>query len=458
MKGLVIAGTQSGVGKTTVAMGIMGALRSRGLRVAPFKAGPDYIDPTYHAAAADQPSRNLDTWMLPPSVLLESYSRAAARADVAVIEGVMGLFDGRSGEDEVGSTAHLAKLLSLPVVLVVDAAAMARSAAAMVLGYRQFDPELKLCGVILNNLGSAAHYNAARSAIERQAGVPVLGGLFRDPTLALPDRHLGLVPAAEHQSATVLAAAREAVERYTDVGAILTLAAEGENAPTAGDQEPILPLGRVPLAIARDEAFSFYYEDGLDILRAAGADLLPFSPLRDPALPAGCRGVYIGGGFPELYAEQLSANLRLHEDLQKAARRGLPIYAECGGHMYLGRELTDAEGRTHRMACVTPTVSSLAGTRLTLGYRVARACRSGPLFRLGDTVRAHEFHLSTAAPAEPSTACWEIVEPPLGPSGYAQDSVWSSYLHLHFGAAPEAACRFLETCGDTVEPWTFRQN
>ncbi|MFN0145079.1 MAG: cobyrinate a,c-diamide synthase [Dehalococcoidia bacterium] len=444
MKGLIIAGTQSGVGKTTVTVGLIGVLRERGVSVAPFKAGPDYIDPTYHAAAAGVPSRNLDTWMMPVAAVRRSLSRAASRADLAVIEGVMGLFDGRTGEDDAGSTAHLAKLLGLPVVLVVDAAAMGRSAAAMVLGYRQFDPGVQLAGVILNNLGSEGHFAIVRNGIERQAHVRVLGGLYRDTALALPERHLGLIPAVERPPEEALSAAAAAVARGVDIDALLALAAE---LPTSVVAEPLpAPEQRVPIAVAVDRAFSFYYEDGLDALRDAGAEVLPFSPLADTSLPCGARGLYIGGGFPEVFAVELAANAAMQHALRSFAAAGHPIVAECGGHMYLGEELIDVAGRAHAMAGLTPVRSTMQGTRLTLGYRVARALRDGPLFAAGESFRAHEFHLSATSQAAHPDAAWEVIEPAIGLSGFARGNLVGSYLHLHFGAFPGAAGRFVGAC------------
>jgi cobyrinic acid a,c-diamide synthase len=443
----MVGGTQSGVGKTTVTVALLGALARRGLKVAPFNAGPDYIDPTYHEAAAGIPSRNLDTWMLPQDEVVRSFRRAAGRADVAIVEGVMGLFDGRSGEDEAGSSAHLAKLLGIPVILVVDAGAVERSAGAMVLGYRTFDPEVTIAGAILNNLASEGHYHATRSGIVRQAGVPVLGGVYGDASLAAPSRHLGLVPAPELQSTGFVARAAEMAEKSIDIDGILARAADVGSA--RNDEKRTAPARvRVPIAIARDRAFSFYYEDSLDLLAEAGADLLPFSPLEDVALPTGAHGVYIGGGFPEVFAEQLAANRPMAAALRDAEARGIPIYAECGGHMYLGESLTAQDGATHAMAGLTPVRSTFAGTRLTLGYRVAHALSDGAMFARGATIRGHEFHLSQSAPTGEESACWDFTDPVLGATGYRRGNTWSSYLHVHLGAAPGSAARFVQSCLD----------
>ncbi len=444
VRAFVVAGTHSGVGKTTVTVGLLGALGARGLRVAPFKAGPDYIDPTYHAAAAGQPSRNLDTWLMPRDAIRRSFDRAAARADVVVIEGVMGLFDGKEGEQDDGSTASLAKLLGLPVVLVVDARAMSGSAAALVHGYQSFDPDLDVCGVILNNLGSDHHYELARDAIERHTHVPVFGGILRSDGLVLPERHLGLIPEPERAAASVIDEAARVVARRIDLDALLARSQTRRPVPPSPESPPTAE--RVPIALARDEAFSFYYEDGLDALVETGADLLPFSPLHDARLPAGARGLYIGGGFPEVFAAGLTQNRPMREAIHSFGLTGAPVFAECGGHMYLGESLTDQQGDTHAMAGLTPVRSTLAGTRLTLGYRTATSLRDGPLGPAGTTIRAHEFHLSVSTPPDAASACWRVEGSPATPVGFARDGVWSSYLHLHFGAQPELARSFVAAC------------
>lgn len=446
-RGVVIAGTASGVGKTTVTAGVVAALRRRGLRVQPFKAGPDYIDPSYHTVAAGRPCRNLDSWMLTPPVLTEVFARACAGADVAVVEGVMGLFDGRRGEHDEGSTAQVAKLLDLPVVLVVDAGGMARSAAATVLGYCRFDPALRVAGVVLNNIGSPGHYQMCRDAIETTTGVPTLGYLPRRQDLTLPERHLGLIPTAEGPAGRAffdeLAAC---VAAHLDLDGLLRLAAPVREppAPVAFPERPRPPRARI--AVAMDRAFSFYYEDSLDLLRAWGAEVVPFSPLADTRLPDGVGGVYIGGGFPELYAAELAANRPMHEALRAAAARGLPIYAECGGLMYLGVAIEDFDGHVHTMVGLVPARSRLHGSRLTLGYRTARARRATPLLAQGQSVRGHEFHWSTLErPPTTAEAVYDLAETG-AVEGFAAGSVVASYVHLHLAAAPGMAVRWVDTC------------
>lgn len=444
LRAFVVAGTHSGVGKTTVTVGLIGALRARGLRVAPFKAGPDYIDPTYHTAAAGQPSRNLDTWLMPRDAIRRSFGRGASRADVVVVEGVMGLFDGKEDERDDGSTASLAKLLGLPVVLVVDARAMSGSAAALVHGYRSFDPDVEVCGVILNNLGSDRHYELARDAIERHTHVPVFGGILRSDGLVLPERHLGLIPEPERAGASVINEAARVVAERVDIDALLARTQIGRKAEPSRDPHRVPE--RVPIAVARDEAFSFYYEDGLDALAEAGAELLSFSPLRDRGLPAGARGLYIGGGFPEVFAAGLAENQPMRDAIRSFGLTGAPVFAECGGHMYLGQSLTDQHGDTHPMVGLTPVRSTLAGTRLTLGYRTATSLRDGPLGPAGTVIRAHEFHLSTSTPPDVDSACWRVEGSPATAGGFAHRGTWSSYLHLHFGAQPELARNFVAAC------------
>jgi len=415
MRGLVIAGTHSGVGKTTVATGLMAALRQRGYRVQPFKAGPDYIDPSYHTAACGTASRNLDTWLLEPSVLRELFQRAMGGKDVAIVEGVMGLYDGSAGEHEGGSTAQLAKLLHLPVVLVVDAGAAARSVGATVLGFKQFDPEVNLVGVILNGIAGDRHLDFIRPSLT-QVGVSLLGYLPRRTDLVLPERHLGLIPVLEGSVATEFyGLLTEQVERTIDVPHLLALADESRGVPPTASSLRVFPersrSPHVAIAIATDKAFTFYYPDSLELLEAWGAQLIPFSPLEDRKLPRGIGGIYLGGGFPELYAKQLSNNTPMRDALQLAAAEAMPIYAECGGLMYLGHSLEDQEGMTHAMTGILPACSSLKNTRLTLGYRTVCALKNTPLMKSGGTVRGHEFHLSVLKePPQTAHATYRVLD------------------------------------------------
>ncbi len=451
---IVIAGVRSGVGKTTIATGIMGALTRRGHRVQPFKAGPDYIDPSYHQLACGVPSRNLDTWLLPRPTVAELFRRASGPARVSVVEGVMGVYDGHASLTEEGSTAQLAKLLNAPVLLVADAAKVARSVAAEVLGYQQFDPDLRIAGVILNGVGGPRHLEFCQPQIEATTGLPVLGYLPRRERFVQPERHLGLIPTVE---GTVVQEWYDAlvaqVEETIDLEGILSLAATAnppEGRPEVYPAEP--QPRRARIAIARDKAFNFYYQDSLDLLEAWGAELVPFSPLTDVALPEGVGGVYIGGGFPEMFARELAENRPMLESLRQALDRDVPVYAECGGLMYLGQSLSDLAGTDYPMVGALPVVSSMSDRRLTLGYREVEACAATPLLEPGQRVRGHEFHWSVLAEQpEPERAVYRVVDQENRAEGFHIGSVWASYIHLHLGSAPGLARRFVETCGESIQ-------
>jgi cobyrinic acid a,c-diamide synthase len=426
---LVIAGTSSGAGKTTVATGLLAALAKRGAKPAPFKVGPDFIDPSYHTLAAGRPGRNLDAFLAGPELIAPLFRHGSSGAGVAVIEGVMGLYDGASGRGELASTAHVAKLLQAPVVLVVDAAAIARSVAAIVHGYTTFDRDVNVAGVILNRVGSEGHAALLREAL---GGVPVFGSLPRDAELEVPERHLGLVPVAERASRArdVIERLAAAIEAHCDVAALVALA----NSAPALDGPAWSPEAARPaparIAIARGPAFSFHYEENLELLRGAGAELMPFDPLTD-ALPDGADALILAGGFPEIFGAELSDNARLREQI--AAFRG-PILAECGGLLYLAREL---DGRP--MCGVLPLTATM-GRRLTLGYREAVAMTDHPVWPEGTTVRGHEFHYSTVTPAGNA---WTHAR---GPEGHVSGLVHASYLHTHWAATPEVAQRLVSAC------------
>lgn len=460
MRRLVIAGVASGVGKTTIACALMAAFGRRGRRVQPFKAGPDYIDPSHHAWAAGQTSRNLDSVLLPAAVLQALFARAAGIADIAIVEGVMGLFDGRNGCDEAGSTAEIARLVEAPVVVVIDAARMSRTAGAVALGCARFDPALQIGGFILNRVGSAAHARWATEAVEAATGLPVLGALPRDPGLALPERHLGLVPTAEGcPDADFRDRLADAAERHLALDRLWAIA-EGAGPPVSGSgehsgaktrgpelfpPEPVPP--RATIAVARDRAFSFYYEDSLDLLRAWGAEIAPFSPLEDRALPSEAQGVYVGGGFPELYAAELAENRRMHASLAQAGAAGVPIYAECGGLMYLGRSLVDFDGRRHEMVGLVPVDSLMQRRRVTLGYRSATSLRPSPLLEAQARLVGHEFHYSElASPVPAATAAYRLDEQDGALEGYAAGNTLASYVHVHFGSNAAMARRFIAAC------------
>ena len=454
---VVIAGVRSGVGKTPIATGIMGALVRRGLRMQPFKAGPDYIDPSYHQLACGVPSRNLDTWLLPHPTVSELFQRASARGDISVIEGVMGVFDGHSSLTEEGSTAQLAKLLNLPVILVADAAKVARSVAAEVLGYQQFDPDLRIAGVILNGVGGPRHMEFCQPQIEATTGLPVIGYLPRREEFLQPERHLGLIPTVE---GTVVQEWYDAVikqiEETIDLDQVLQIAATANPLKVSSQvfPEQIQPK-RAKIAIARDKAFSFYYQDSLDLLEAWGADLVTFSPLEDRCLPEGIGGIYIGGGFPEMFARELSENAPMLSAVSEAVKRDMPVYAECGGLMYLGESLSDLEGKQHPMVGAIPVVSSMNARRLHLGYRQIEACTDGPLLLQGEQVRGREFHWSVLArPPGEGQSVYKVIGQDGRPEGFQTGSVWASYIHVHLGSKPSLARRFVDVCSPKAKTVT----
>jgi cobyrinic acid a,c-diamide synthase len=386
--------------------------------------------------------------MLPDAAVLELFVRACGGAAIAVIEGVMGLFDGKTGQDEAGSTSRLAKLLRAPVILVVDASAVARSAAALVHGFNTFDPELRLAGVIVNRVAGEGHYRIVADAIEHQAGVPVLGYLSRDSKLELPERYLGLIPTPEHPiSLDYFGELCAACERTIDVERVEQIAASAPPLPEVGTGTGLFPAEStatgVRIAVARDAAFSFYYEDNLDLLRSWGAEVVEFSPLLDQMLPPKTSAIYLGGGFPELYADRLAENGPMLQSIRLAAESGMPLYAECGGLMYAGEALTDADGRRHAMLGLVPAESNMRNIRLSLGYREVRALSSSMVLPKDAVTRAHEFHYSTLESPPPAETAAYKVDGSERVDGYRCGSVLASYIHLHFGSSRDIAPRFV---------------
>jgi cobyrinic acid a,c-diamide synthase len=434
---VVVVGTHSGVGKTSVTLGLIGALTRRGLAVQPFKIGPDFIDPLHHTHAGGRTSRNLDGWMLDPKTNLERFASATADADVAVIEGVMGLFDSSEGSSERGSSAEMAKLLGLPVILVVDASAMARSAAALIHGFASFDPELRIAGVILNNVGGEAHAEMIRQAVA--GSVPILGAIPRVPDLAVPERHLGLHLPHEARQDYVQTLV-SLVDAHIDIDGLLQAGRIVRPIPPL-PTEPV--PSRVRVGVARDEAFCFYYPENLELLQQAGAELVEFSPIRDP-LPDDLDGLYLGGGYPELHAAELAANHSATQAVGDFCKRGGPVYAECGGLMYLGRTL-QLDGSTYELCGALPL-----SIRMPAGLSIAyvEVNTTGGLFGEDHTARGHLFHHSEIT-GEPSTdRCYTVRSAHGGTSreGYSAGNVLASYIHLHFNSAPEMPAAFVARC------------
>jgi cobyrinic acid a,c-diamide synthase len=424
---LVVAAPSSGAGKTTVATGLMAALTARGLRVSPHKVGPDYIDPGYHALATGRPGRNLDPVLVGEERVAPLLLHGARGADVAVVEGVMGLYDGR-GSTSRGSTAHVATLLQAPVVLVVDAASMSRSVAALVSGFASYDPQVRLAGVVLNRVGSDRHEQLLRESLDGVA--PVLGVLRRDEAVAAPSRHLGLVPVAE-RAPEALASVRRLQElclRSLDLDALLAVARSAPALPgTAWSPPAVARASRPVVAVAGGAAFTFSYTENVEALTAAGADVAVVDPLRDERLPEGTSALVVGGGFPEVHAEQLSANATLRNEVAGLVSRGAPVAAECAGLLYLCRELDGVPmcGVLDAHAAMTP--------RLTLGYHETTAAT--PSWMPPDPVTGHEFHRTRVEGR--GEAAWANGE------GFVRGAVHASYLHLHWAGVPQAAPRFV---------------
>jgi cobyrinic acid a,c-diamide synthase len=452
---IVIAGTGSGVGKTTLTIGLMAALRQAGRQVQGFKCGPDYIDPAYHSAVTGRVSRNLDSYMLSHDTVREVYARASADADISVIEGVMGFYDGKNPATNEGSTAEISLLLQAPVLLVVNCQSMARSAAAIVKGFQCLDPRVWIAGVIANKVGSEGHYRIVREAIELECGVPVVGYLKREDEIAIPERHLGLVPSIERgQLQPFFGQLADLISATVDVERIWELAESPKVQPPA--QSLFAPRAAavglpVPIAVARDAAFNFYYEENLELLKACGAELVYFSPLAGDKLPERAQGLYIGGGFPEEFAETLAADEAVKASIREAIRSGLPTLAECGGYMYLTEAIEDTSGRSYPMLGLIPGRVRMQKKLAALGYRDIRGAEGNPLLGPEDTAKGHEFHYSTFAPNEGAA-----ISPAYETSGRMgrkqegylneQGNLCAGYTHFHFGSAPDMAWRWVERC------------
>ncbi|WP_053142304.1 cobyrinate a,c-diamide synthase [Streptomyces ambofaciens] len=447
---LVIAAPSSGSGKTTVATGLMAALTARGLAVSPHKVGPDYIDPGYHSLATGRAGRNLDAYLCGPELVGPLFLHGARGCDIAVVEGVMGLYDGAAGEGELASTAQIAKVLRAPVVLVVDASSQSRSVAALVHGFASWDPEVRIGGVILNKVGSDRHEALLREALDA-VGVPVLGVLRRAPQVSTPSRHLGLVPVAERGAEAVDAVAAMAaqVSDGCDLEALVALARAA--GPLPGGVAPWTPepthgparsdrKSPPRVAIAGGAAFTFSYAEHAELLAAAGAEVVTFDPLRDEELPEATAGLVVGGGFPEVYAAELSANEPLRRAVAALALSGAPVAAECAGLLYLCRELDGAP------MCGVLDASARMSGRLTLGYRDAVAVSDSALAVAGTRMRGHEFHRTVVEPGAGAAAAWGMRAPERRVEGFVERGVHASYLHTHWASEPGVARRFVERC------------
>jgi cobyrinic acid a,c-diamide synthase len=460
---LIIAGTHSGAGKTSLTMALLHLLTKRGMTVQSVKAGPDYIDPSFHTKATGRTCHNLDTKLLSPSLVRELFSLHSHGADMSITEGVMGLYDGAADEKEKGRTSHLAKVLKTPVILVIDARSMAQSAGAVALGFKNFDRSCPLSGFILNRIGSERHYTMCREAIEKATGLPVLGYLPKNPEFAMPERHLGLVPAWEKDMIPSLEKIESALEAHVDIDQLLEIA---RNAPDFPSFKPaLIPPANLPpwedrplIAYARDTAFQFYYGDNLTILETMGARLVPFSPLKDKTLPEGTAGIYIGGGFPELFAQDLSENKPILEEIRRVAQKDMPILAECGGLMYLTESIEtageDEEAQIFPMAGIIPGRVVMGEKMRTLGYCDVTLRRNTILARKGSKLTGHFFHWSRMVdvPEETEEAFDILRRGKISREGFVYHNVLASYLHLHFGTNPAWARNFVKACGKFSSP------
>lgn len=449
---LIVAGTHSGSGKTTVTLAILAALVRRGVRVQAFKVGPDFIDPGHQSHVTGRPSRNLDTWLLDPRALGRTYRNGVAGAELAIIEGVMGLFDGRGGCDDAGSTASLARLWRLPVVLTVDARGLARSIAPLVLGFARFDPTVEVAGAIANKVGSHRHFSEYLAPALRAADLSIepLGFLPRDESLVIPSRHLGLLLAGEAgNNPRLLDALADAAEATLDLDRIVAMArppALPEEAKQSGEPPGPDRVRPTRVGLARDRAFCFYYEDNLDALRSAGAELVPFSPLDDTELPGGLGLIYLGGGYPELHGERLAANGAMREAIRRFHAEGGSILAECGGLMACTESIRDHQGRDHRLWGLVPARTVMQDRFAALGYVTVRSDRPSLLGPPGTSLRGHEFHYSRLEPRGPLPYATALLRPDRDPTpdGIQIGGLHAGYAHLHFGSNPHVAGQILQ--------------
>ncbi len=444
---LILAGERSGVGKTTVTLALLAALRQRSLQVQSFKVGPDYIDPMFHQFVTQRVCRNLDPVLTSEAYVQTCFAQHSQTADYALVEGVMGLFDGATGVDDWASTAHIARLLELPILLVLDCSRLSRSVAAIAYGYRTFDPRLQFAGVVLNRVGSDRHLDLLKAALA-PLRLPILGVLRRQDDITIPDRHLGLIPTAE------LAQLQQVIDRLAQLGE--TCFDWSALMPLLAHPVPIAAPPRSPqisqpirIAVAQDQAFSFYYADNLELLEQLGAELVFWSPIADTSLPKGVQGLYFGGGFPEVFAEALADNHAARSAVRSAIQAGMPTYAECGGLMYLAERIVDFDQRAWEMVGVLPTTAQM-GKQLTLGYRRATVLQDSPVLPEAAIVWGHEFHRSTLvqSPVQPlyQLQGYDAQNLSSNTEGWQLPHLHASYVHLHWGATPEIPARFLDRC------------
>jgi cobyrinic acid a,c-diamide synthase len=451
--GIVIAGTNSGCGKTTISMGIMAALADKGFAVQPYKAGPDFIDPMFHSFITGRECRNLDSWMLEDETVRYLYSNNAATADIAVTEGVMGFYDGIGGDSIKGSTADVSKMIGAPVVLVVNGEAMALSVAALVKGFAEFDKTVVVKGVIFNNIASDTHFKILKAAVENYTGVTVLGYLRPVNEIAIGSRHLGLVTSSEIidlKEKTGLLSRQ--IQETVNLELLMKLSKETRDVGVVQAPFRIDIAGKAKIAIAKDEAFCFYYKDSLELLETMGAELAYFSPLRDLKLPEGIDGLYIGGGYPEVWAKELQENLSMKQDIKRHVSMGVPAYAECGGLMYLTDSIVTGEGGEFGMVGLIPGKSRMTSKLKRFGYVTVRLTEDTILGRRHSEIRAHEFHYSETIANPDIKTCYEVsrrfggIPAQTWNCGFRIHNLIAGYPHMHFWANPSFAREFIQSC------------
>lgn len=447
-KRIVIAGTGSGVGKTTLTIGLMAALKRKGLKIQGFKCGPDYIDPSYHTAVTGRVSRNLDSWMLSHAMVKEIYAHGSRGADISIIEGVMGFYDGKNPLSNEGSTAEISVITQSPVLLVVNCQSMARSAAAIVKGFQHLDEQVRVVGAIANRVGSEGHYELVKAAIEQECGIPVIGYLKREDEIEIPERHLGLIPSLERGELDgFFAKLADLVERTIDLEQVLQLADAPPLEAASGHLGAELRPTLVRIAVARDAAFNFYYPENLELLEAYGAELHYFSPLKGEELPLHVDGLYIGGGFPEEFADVLGSQIAVKESIRKAVAEGLPTLAECGGFMYLTDAIVTTQGEAYPMVGLIPGQVKMQKKLVALGYREVTGQPGNFLLPAGNQARGHEFHYSTYEPAELLPAAYESKGlRGIKPEGITLGNLAAGYTHLHFASNLDMLDNWMKKC------------
>ena len=451
---IVIAGTNSGCGKTTISIGIMAALVKRGLRVQPFKVGPDYIDPMFHTFITGSDSRNLDSWILSEETVRHLFVRNSKGSDISIIEGVMGMFDGYGGYSTDGSTAHVSKLVNSPVVLVINGEGMSLSAVALLQGFINFDKEVNIQGVIINNIKSESHFSLLKQAIEENTCLTVLGYLPRLPECSLQSRHLGLIPSEEiddlRNKLGLLAAQ---VEKTIDLEQLIEIARNSQLIKESGNTVVVNKGKRnVRIAVAKDRAFNFYYKDNLDLLEDLGAHLEYFSPIEDDYLPKDIDGLYIGGGYPEVWAKDLEINVHMRRNIRESIGNGLPAYVECGGLMYMSQSITTKDGQTCEMVGAVPGKSEMTSRLQRFGYVDIEVLHSNVMGNAGDKIRAHEFHYSITPVDEDVPQCYRASKERRGKEttywqcGLKVNNLLAAYPHLHFWSNTRFAENFIDSC------------